>query len=165
MVFGKPSVSPPPSRISPPRRSLFLQSHTPAAPEMPPLDPPPLPPAPPPIHPLLPLPRLRQILRRSRLRQHRHPRLRLQGPNPPPPQHQPPHRHPLPQIQVMKVLVNSFGELEGNAFLEPRTAQVAIVDHVKQGISKLDMYYTHLVLVVMKVEQIKVGKSAVLGDK
>ncbi|BAT88102.1 F-actin-capping protein subunit alpha isoform X1 [Vigna umbellata] len=30
------------------------------------------------------------------------------------------------------VLVTSFGELEGNAFLEPRTAQVAIVDHVKQ---------------------------------
>lgn len=30
------------------------------------------------------------------------------------------------------VLVTSFGELEGNAFLEPRTAQVAIVDHAKQ---------------------------------
>ncbi|CAJ1960802.1 unnamed protein product [Sphenostylis stenocarpa] len=30
------------------------------------------------------------------------------------------------------VLVTSFGELEGNAFLEPRTAQVAIVDHIKQ---------------------------------
>ncbi|TKY61523.1 F-actin-capping protein subunit alpha [Spatholobus suberectus] len=30
------------------------------------------------------------------------------------------------------VLVTSFGELEGNVFLEPRTAQVAIVDHVKQ---------------------------------
>lgn len=32
----------------------------------------------------------------------------------------------------LQVLVTSFGELEGNAFLEPRTAQVAIVDHVKQ---------------------------------
>lgn len=31
-----------------------------------------------------------------------------------------------------QVLVTSFGELEGNAFLEPRTAQVAIVDHAKQ---------------------------------
>nr|AFK41951.1 unknown [Lotus japonicus] len=30
------------------------------------------------------------------------------------------------------VLVTSFGELEGNAFLDPRTAQVAVVDHVKQ---------------------------------
>ncbi|KAL5068446.1 hypothetical protein RYX36_019333 [Vicia faba] len=30
------------------------------------------------------------------------------------------------------VLVTSFGELEDNAFLDPRTAQVAIVDHVKQ---------------------------------
>lgn len=32
----------------------------------------------------------------------------------------------------MQVLVTSFGELEDNAFLDPRTAQVAIVDHVKQ---------------------------------
>ena len=32
----------------------------------------------------------------------------------------------------MQVLVTSFGELEGNAFLDPRTAQVATVDHVKQ---------------------------------
>lgn len=32
----------------------------------------------------------------------------------------------------MQVLVTSFGELEGNAFLDPRTAQVAVVDHVKQ---------------------------------
>ncbi|MCI04460.1 F-actin-capping protein subunit alpha, partial [Trifolium medium] len=30
------------------------------------------------------------------------------------------------------VLVTSFGELEDNAYLDPRTAQVAIVDHVKQ---------------------------------
>ncbi|KAE9598139.1 putative F-actin-capping protein subunit alpha [Lupinus albus] len=30
------------------------------------------------------------------------------------------------------VLVTSFGELEGYAYLDPRTAQVAIVDHVKQ---------------------------------
>ncbi|KAJ1417140.1 F-actin-capping protein subunit alpha [Sesbania bispinosa] len=30
------------------------------------------------------------------------------------------------------LLITSFGELEGNAFLDPRTAQVAIVNHVKQ---------------------------------
>lgn len=30
------------------------------------------------------------------------------------------------------VLVTSYGELEDNAYLDPRTAQVAIVDHVKQ---------------------------------
>ncbi|KAK7284378.1 hypothetical protein RJT34_19123 [Clitoria ternatea] len=30
------------------------------------------------------------------------------------------------------VVVTSFGEVDGNAFLDPRTAQVAIVDHVKQ---------------------------------
>ncbi|KAK4282780.1 hypothetical protein QN277_014114 [Acacia crassicarpa] len=30
------------------------------------------------------------------------------------------------------VLVTSFGELEENAYLDPRTTQVAIVDHVKQ---------------------------------
>jgi len=32
----------------------------------------------------------------------------------------------------MQVLVTSFGELEDNVYLDPRTAQVAIVDHVKQ---------------------------------
>lgn len=32
----------------------------------------------------------------------------------------------------MQVLVTSFGELEENAYLDPRTTQVAIVDHVKQ---------------------------------
>ncbi|XP_027351132.1 F-actin-capping protein subunit alpha-2-like [Abrus precatorius] len=34
------------------------------------------------------------------------------------------------------VLVTSFGELERNAFLDPRTTQVAVVDHVKQEENK-----------------------------
>lgn len=34
----------------------------------------------------------------------------------------------------MQVLVTSFGELKENEFLDPRTAQVAIVDHIKQVI-------------------------------
>lgn len=32
----------------------------------------------------------------------------------------------------LQVLVTSFGELGENEYLDPRTAQVAIVDHVKQ---------------------------------
>ncbi|RYR02203.1 hypothetical protein Ahy_B06g081015 isoform A [Arachis hypogaea] len=38
---------------------------------------------------------------------------------------------PLPN-RSGDVLVTSFSELEGNAFLDPRTTQVATVDHVKQ---------------------------------
>lgn len=34
----------------------------------------------------------------------------------------------------MQVLVTSFGELNENEFLDPRTAQVAKVDHIKQVI-------------------------------
>ncbi|KAF5740039.1 hypothetical protein HS088_TW11G00102 [Tripterygium wilfordii] len=33
---------------------------------------------------------------------------------------------------LSSVLVTSYGELAGNEFLDPRTAQVAIIDHVKQ---------------------------------
>jgi hypothetical protein len=32
----------------------------------------------------------------------------------------------------LQVLVTSYNELDENEFLDPRTAQVAIVDHVKQ---------------------------------
>lgn len=32
----------------------------------------------------------------------------------------------------MQVLITTFGELEVNAYLDPRTAQVVIIDHVKQ---------------------------------
>ena len=39
-------------------------------------------------------------------------------------------------LTFLQVLVTSFGELDGDAFLEPRTAQVAIVDHVKQVSTK-----------------------------
>ncbi|KAK4801989.1 hypothetical protein SAY86_000192 [Trapa natans] len=35
--------------------------------------------------------------------------------------------------EAFPVLITSFGELEENEFLDPRTAQVAIVDHVKQA--------------------------------
>lgn len=34
----------------------------------------------------------------------------------------------------MKVIITSFGEIDKNEFLDPRTAQVAIVDHIKQVI-------------------------------
>ncbi|KAF5746730.1 hypothetical protein HS088_TW06G00904 [Tripterygium wilfordii] len=34
--------------------------------------------------------------------------------------------------RIGDVLVTSYGELAGNEFLDPRTAQVAIIDHVKQ---------------------------------
>ena len=32
----------------------------------------------------------------------------------------------------MQVLITSFGELNENEFLDPRTTQVALVDHIKQ---------------------------------
>lgn len=32
----------------------------------------------------------------------------------------------------MQVIISSFAELGKNEFLDPRTAQVAIIDHVKQ---------------------------------
>ena len=32
----------------------------------------------------------------------------------------------------LQVLVTSYNELDENEFLDPRTAQVAIIDHVKQ---------------------------------
>ena len=43
-------------------------------------------------------------------------------------------KHESPDLGTccMQVLVTSFGELEDNVYLDPRTAQVAIVDHVKQ---------------------------------
>lgn len=45
----------------------------------------------------------------------------------------------------LQVLVSSFGELEGNAFLEPRTAQVAIVDHVKQVSTTSNNIFLHTI--------------------
>ncbi|MBA0591307.1 hypothetical protein Gorai_019985, partial [Gossypium raimondii] len=35
------------------------------------------------------------------------------------------------------VLVTSYGELQDNEYLDPKTAQVAIVDHVKQACTKV----------------------------
>lgn len=35
-------------------------------------------------------------------------------------------------ILWMQVIITSFGEINENEFLDPRTAQVAIVDHIKQ---------------------------------
>ncbi|CAK9157748.1 unnamed protein product [Ilex paraguariensis] len=34
------------------------------------------------------------------------------------------------------VLVTSFSEIDKNDYLDPRTAQVAILDHVKQGVQR-----------------------------
>lgn len=37
----------------------------------------------------------------------------------------------------MQVLITSFGELNEKEYLEPRTAQVAKIDHIKQVINVL----------------------------
>lgn len=38
----------------------------------------------------------------------------------------------ISDVIVMQVLVTSFSEISENEYLDPRTAQVAVVDHVKQ---------------------------------
>lgn len=44
----------------------------------------------------------------------------------------------------MQVLITTFGELKEHEFLDPRTAQVAIVDHIKQVIYVLLLHYLRL---------------------
>lgn len=38
----------------------------------------------------------------------------------------------ISDVIVMQVLVTSFSEISEHEYLDPRTAQVAVVDHVKQ---------------------------------
>lgn len=38
----------------------------------------------------------------------------------------------ISDVIVMQVLVTSFSEISENEYLDPRTTQVAVVDHVKQ---------------------------------
>ncbi|PPD91834.1 hypothetical protein GOBAR_DD11241 [Gossypium barbadense] len=42
-----------------------------------------------------------------------------------------------PAGEIQYVLVTSYGELQDNEYLDPKTAQVAIVDHVKQACTKV----------------------------
>lgn len=47
----------------------------------------------------------------------------------------------ISDVIVMQVLVTSFGEISENEYLDPRTAQVAVVDHVKQ-VSYISVHLT-----------------------